>query len=405
MKCSTPLVREKVTNECPNELFTIRMDQPIGQGAYGTTYTACCHDNCNYVIKWLEEGTQEFTFDRYHPEQEIRFQQLAAKIGVALPIHEIIRCTSDKKIGWVMDRLDTTVSEELGISDFQRRRLLEHITPLLQTYDTYHKTIRSYLATNIDNIEELQETIEIITKKRASLVTLIDFQVLYNHIQTFFTTCKYDLPQFPIPELQYTKLPKLILEDIPAQKMRKTRILAEVLLLLRKLHYIGIAHTDTHGGNFMSKDGRYYIIDFGHARKLLTEEEKEEQGIEDFCTEKDDIDSFIGNIMAYSKTNPLQVDWKYMRERYQTLQTIITHETTHDEIETMINTLEKPKKSSANVASAVSESMGAAVEEDFGKKIKSVRKITRKYRKKSKKFSKSFSDRRSKRSKNIKKIK
>lgn len=163
--------------------------------------------------------------------------------------------------------------------------------------------------------------------------------MLYNYIETFFTTCKYDLRdvlrQFPIP--RNTELTDLILDDIPAQKKRKTRILAEVLLLLRKLHHIGIAHADTHGGNFMSKDGRYYIIDFGHARDLLTEEEKEEEGIEDFCTEKDDIDSFIGNIMAYSKINPLQVDWKYMKERYQKLQTMITHETTPVELDNILD--------------------------------------------------------------------
>lgn len=164
MKCSTPLDRENVTTECPNE-FTIRMDQPIGQGAYGSTYTVYCNDNDNYVVKWLEEGTQEFTYDRYHPEQEIKFQQRAAEIGVALPIHEIIRCTSDKKIGWVMDRLDTTVSEELGLSEDQRQQLVKHITPLLHTYDTYYETIRSYVATYKENFEELQKMIENITKK------------------------------------------------------------------------------------------------------------------------------------------------------------------------------------------------------------------------------------------------
>jgi serine/threonine protein kinase len=338
----------------------------------------------------LEEGTQEFRYDTYDPENEIKFQQRAAEIGVALPIHEIIRCTSEKKIGWVMERLDTTVSEELGLSDYQRRQLLEHISPLLLTYDTYYETIRLYVANHIENFEEVQETIDRITKYRKSLKTLINFQLLYNHIQTFFRNCFYNLPEFPIPKV--TKCQKIILEDTPLQKKTKTRILAKVLLLLRKLHHIGIAHTDTHGGNLMSKDGRYYIIDFGHARKLLTEEEKEEQGIDDFCTEKDDIDCFIINIMANNKTNPFQVDWKYMRKRYETLQTMITYVTNEDEIDSMIEILDQKESSSDVASAAVYES-----DEDFGKKRKLVRKRSRKYRKKSKMFSKSFSRRRSKR--------
>lgn len=64
-----------------------------------------------------------------------------------------------------MERLDTTVSEELGLSEDQRQQLVKHITPLLHTYDTYYETIRSYVVTHIENFEELQETIENITKK------------------------------------------------------------------------------------------------------------------------------------------------------------------------------------------------------------------------------------------------
>ena len=275
-------IKTNLTNKCFND-FDIKWDQPIGSGAYGTTYKACCSEDCNYVIKWLENY-------KSNPEDEIEYQQLASEIGVALPIHEIIRCT-DKKIGWVMERLDKTVYEELlGISEYHDD-LITYITPLIQSYDSYCKIIKKNKLT-----KKLIELITTINENKFKLDKLNRFNLLYKNIQSFFRLGFKKFPEIPIPQ---HKLPIIKLKETMEQKHHKTKVVAEVILLLRKLHTIGIAHTDTQGSNFMSKDGKYYIIDFGQARKLLTEKEKRKQNIEDDCTAEDDFNLFINEIKYY----------------------------------------------------------------------------------------------------------
>lgn len=61
-----------------------------------------------------------------------------------------------------------------------------------------------------------------------------------------------------------------------------TELTLELLRIMEGIHKAGIVHQDLKPHNIMRKDGKLYIIDFGLARQLSTEKNKNHYSIKGF---------------------------------------------------------------------------------------------------------------------------
>jgi len=376
MKCRS-FTRERVENkdgtyQCPAP-FTLHND-PIGSGMFGTTYEACCGDDCKYVVKWQEEkpGKEyedqgDFVYDNGSFEREIQFQQRAAAAGISVPIYEIIRCEEEKKVGWVMDRLDRTIASDFDLSDEQQSAIMEYYVPLYETVLEFCQEMLDKLKKLLplqktedqrmliqDIIKIMEDTMEKIHES-STFTTIFQFYSLYQYLMNLNNPSIHDnlVPviahrlSITLPYQNF--MPKEVIVDTPAQQKHKTMVTAHMIHLLRKLHHIGILHRDAHLKNYMVKDGKYYLIDFGLAKTLeITPEEMtkiealRKKGIR-FNPEEDEISKVIGYIIRSTKEEEIRIrhDLDYLKKNVAWLQKHITHTTTDEELVTLVEELVK----------------------------------------------------------------
>ena len=131
----------------------------LGEGAYGTVNIATCDQN-EYIVKLVTDLAVT----------EIINQNKAARIGISIPVVDVLY--HNEKLGMVMERLDSTLSDELVLSDKQLQiampnceRYLLSINDFLQAYS---------------NLESCKEMIDIVRTYLRDFSTFRKIEQFYN---------------------------------------------------------------------------------------------------------------------------------------------------------------------------------------------------------------------------------
>ena len=233
---------ETLQQKCPTHFRHI--GQPIGKGSYGTTYQACCGDDCSYAMKIIDDvdGNE-------HIDEEVRLQNYAAQEGYALPVYETQKCRDDHREAFVMDKLDRTLYQDLfEPSEDQLRQLRNFYTELAMRYmpQVRHFNPQKYI-------------------QLMDLYSMMPSWRIWNDFATFYRrlrrTCMNNI------NLEWEDQEPQTLKDTHEQRKAKLGWLMQALILLDGLNQINIKHMDSHTGNFMRRndDTFYTMIDFGMA--------------------------------------------------------------------------------------------------------------------------------------------
>lgn len=222
----------------------------INKGQYGEIYKACCKEDCQYIAKWqvlVEDGSLDEIL------KEAYLQNIAAKNGISVNIHEIWTCS--KGVFIIMDKLSMTLKDELTyLTEEQEDYVLSYKDIILEKLSKHRDYIGSeeVYRKRFDNAN-VEETIKI------------------------------------IKSLKGVNRGFIIPEDSRQVKERIMKAVTDCYNLIKGLKPLKIRHYDLHDGNFMKDEkGRWYIIDFGMAVH------KEKYNIDDF---KDDFNMFEQSVM------------------------------------------------------------------------------------------------------------
>lgn len=223
----------------------------IGQekfGVYGTIYQTCCGDNCQFIAKWIPiegiESEDEEIPTLKNVLREANLQQLVAEQGLAPIIREVWTCS--KGVFIIMDSLDITLEslvdsltqEQVDVVNSYSNILTKEVDPLIQKKYANMEKLKVDTSDKPNHIWELRRIVEDNKKVNREKVN-------------------YSLPEPKIPP------------DSKEVESEITQSIIECWNLLKKLKTLGIIHRDAHPGNFMrNKEGRWYLIDFGMARKI-----------------------------------------------------------------------------------------------------------------------------------------
>ena len=204
------------------------MKDPIGEASvYGKVYTACCDGNCSYVAKWQPNSKMALN--------EAKIQYSVAQQGLAPMIREVWVCPEGTII--IMDALSITAKRMLlTLGDVQRQTVINK-------YVNIYKAVLNKYPNEIGLIPKLMAI--------KSEQQLFDIRKEINLLLCRKYRCQ------PIEDIIITE------EDSKEEKDMKIGIMNQLIGLLGSLHSMGLVHGDAHLNNFMSKDDKWYLIDFG----------------------------------------------------------------------------------------------------------------------------------------------
>jgi hypothetical protein len=225
--------------------FTFKDD--VKSGSYGYVVTACCNDNCNYVMKRNKKSTDDDV-----EENERHIQHLISHTALSLPVLELVISTSTRKIGWIMTKLETSVFHELfDLSIEQREQAKNHYINIIDQL--------------ILSRPVLTEQFEYIKTKFRQIKSL--------NLYTLGKLYRAEYIQMYWELYVKTPMPLLMISDTQTQIDTKRIILRWVIHIAQGLYHYRISHGDLHTGNIMrDKEGRYYAIDFGRSRFIFNDE-------------------------------------------------------------------------------------------------------------------------------------
>jgi serine/threonine protein kinase len=173
-------------SDCEKLLKEYKIQNKLGQGAYGKVYSACKNENCNFVLK-----TMEFCKRKYDEigasklSYEYRFNQWKKEIKNHL---QIIECQNNYKFRFVPVVFDAWFCNEVnGYAVFYiiMERFDGDLKDFIKNFSKYDNSVKILLKSFIKvKLNELQESLEFINNKCQICIDNIKIEnILYKKLE------------------------------------------------------------------------------------------------------------------------------------------------------------------------------------------------------------------------------
>jgi len=307
---------DSLTSPCKTRF---RTGHKIGKGDFGTTYEACCGDQCSqFIEKYQPRTLDEAEEDLLSVRQEILYQQMAARFGLAPRVIELRECR--KGSAFIMERLDATLKDDLNqLSSLQLEtahkealRVVTHYLPIVKSQSAIHPTRQL-------ETEELLEGMLVYLEEEqfANAEEIWQFQqALVGSLEPMFPLDKDNYAQPWIPE-----------DDEEQQQDRIIRMALVIQLVKRLQHGPKLCHNDAHPGNIMRRgedimdlSTHYEWIDFGQSEPLTS------------TNNMKDLDRIQSSLVDNVLDEPVRPYLTYLPSWVQRLIPYITHETSASDL-------------------------------------------------------------------------